>query len=55
LHEAISAQVNKLLDPEAVSEIRHLDYHRRNIETYRTRAIDDILIGQATKRSSGSI
>jgi len=45
LDEAVGAQIDDLVDPETIAEIRHLDYHRGNIEREQTEAIDDVLIG----------
>ena len=37
LHEAVGAQIDDLIDPEAVAEVRHLDHHRREIERRASR------------------
>src|SRR5262245_25802810 len=45
LNETIGAQINDLVNPEAVAEIRNLYHYRREIERNGRKAIDHILVG----------
>jgi hypothetical protein len=44
LDEAVGAEIDHLIHPETVAEIRHLEYDRRNVERKCADAVDDILI-----------
>ena len=45
LHETVGAQVDRLVDPEAIAEIRHLHHHRRDVERQHAQAIDHVRVG----------
>ena len=44
LDETVGAQIDDLIDPEAIAEIGHLDDDRRDIERQRADAVDDVLV-----------
>jgi hypothetical protein len=54
LDEAVAAQIDRLIDPEPVAKFRHLDDDRRLLEADRSAAVDNVLVGQATMRSSAA-